>query len=222
MNNPTVRRAARAFCALVIAFAGLGMNAAEAQASFISIESDSSNSTENLGRFTGSIEYNYQFGYLGTINITLTNTSAAANAGLLTGFVFNIDSADPDACAVLQSGTHPFFLDAQGENAAPFGDDFDAGAALGGNFLGGGSTNNGIPVVETGTFTFQLVASDAANLTAESFINGPYAFDFIVRFRGFEDGGSDKVPAMVTIVPAPAALSVLSVCILGLRNRKRV
>ena len=218
MKNSFTGHALRVLSALVMAMAWQGMNASEAHAGFISIQSDASNSTEQLGSFTGSIDYTYGSGVNGTLIITLTNTSLAANAGLITGFVFNIDSEDPEASAVLQDATHPF-LDTQGGSASPFGDDFDAGAALGGSFLGGGSPNAGIAVGETGTFTFLVTAPDALSLTADSFINGPYAFDFIVRFRGFADGGSDKVPGM--IVPSPGALALLGFAAFCGRRRRR-
>jgi hypothetical protein len=218
MKNSLVRHVQRAISALVVVSAVALTTGNQAHAGFISIQSDSSNSTEELGSFTGSIDYTFNSGSTGTIVISLTNTSVAANAGLITGFVFNIDSTDADATATLQTATHPF-LDTQGGNAAPFGADFDAGAALGGNFLGGGSPQNGIAVGETGTFTFQLVADDASSLTAEDFINGPYAFDFIVRFKGFANGGSDKVPAMV--VPEPSAVVLLGLGLLGVCRRRR-
>lgn len=220
MKNSLTRHAPRVLCALVMALALPGINAGEAHAGFISIQSDTSNSTEDLGTFTGSIDYTYGSGNNGALIITLTNTSAAANAGLITGFVFNIDSADAEACAVLDDATHPF-QDTQGGSAVPFGSDFDAGAALGGSFLGGGSPNAGIAVGATGTFTFQVIASDASSLTASSFINGPYAFDFIVRFKGFANGGSDKVPAIDLMVPSPGALALFGFAAIGVGRRRR-
>ena len=56
-------------------------------------------------------------------------------------------------------------------------------------------------------FTFIPAASDVANLTAMDSREGA-AFDlnFIVRFRDFDDGASDKVAAMV--VPLPPAFAM--------------
>jgi hypothetical protein len=205
-----------AMYALLIAIALLAPS--HARADLISIQSDVGNSTESLGALEGSMEYSSLGGGSGTLVITLTNTSGASNGGFITGLLFNFDSVDGAASAMLASGTHPF-TDTGGGNGAPFGDNFDAGAALGGNFLGGGSPNAGIAIGQTGTFIFNILASDAASLTASSFLSGPYEFDFIVRFKGFENGGSDKVP--VTVVPAPGSLAVLaSALLLTLRRRR--
>ena len=179
-----------------------------AQASSIDIFSDEANSTEGLGSFTGSVDYVYDADAdLGLLTITLTNTSDPDNGGFLTGFLYNIVSDDPDASATLVSASHPY-EDAtdNGLNGAPFGDPFDAGAAIGGAFLGGGDPNGGIAVGDTGIFGFEIMAFDAADLTALNFlVGGPYEFNFITRFKGFVDGGSDKVPA--AIVPLPPALA---------------
>ncbi len=182
----------------------------------IEIFSDEANSTEGLGSFTGSLEYAFDpFEDMGFLSVTLTNTSDPASSGFITGFVFNIASADDEASATFTSGSHPFEnLTHGGLKAKPFGNHFDAGAALGGNFLGGGSPTAGIAVGDTGIFDFDVMAFDAADLTALSFLsNGPYEFNFIVRFKGFENGGSDKVPA--TIIPLPPALALGG---LGLRG----
>ena len=69
-------------------------------------------------------------------------------------------------------------------------------------------------------FTFTVAATDAASLTASSFLNGPYQYDFIVRFRGFQPNGSDKVPAMV--VPGPTVLTAMALGLVIIRRRRRV
>ena len=186
------------------------------QAGSIEIFSDEANSTEGLGSFTGSLEYEFDpFADIGFLSVTLTNTSDPDNGGFITGFVFNIASADTDASATFTSGSHPFEnLTDGGLNAQPFGNPFDAGAALGGKFLGGGSPTDGIAVGDTGIFEFDVMAFDAADLTALSFLTGgPYEFNFIVRFKGFENGGSDKVPG--TIIPLPPGLALGGLGLLG-------
>ncbi len=185
-----------------------------ADASLINIVSNPASSTEQLGTFTGSIDYTPGIAF-GALVITLTNTSPGANGGLITGFLFNIDSVDVAASASLINGSHPFISTGPG-SGAPFGS-YDAGAALGGDFLGGGSPNAGIAVGATGVFTFLVSASDTNALSASSFLSGPNQFDFIVRFRGFADGGSDKVPA--SAVPAPSAVALLLLG--GLTKRRR-
>jgi hypothetical protein len=176
--------------------------------SIVSIESDSANSTSGLGTFTGSVEY---FDLTSTLVVTLTNTSNAANGGYITGFLFNIASSDPNASASLLDSpapTHPFEnCSGNGLNGQPFGNPFSAGAALGGDFLGGESPVDGIAVGQTGAFSFHVNAADASFLSAMNFLTGgPYDFNFLVRFRGFEDGGSDKVPVHTNFVPLPPAL----------------
>ena len=62
-------------------------------------------------------------------------------------------------------------------------------------------------------------------LTALDFLTGgAFEFNFLVRFRGFEDGGSDKVGAIVVPLPpafALAAFGLLFVGAAGLLRRVR-
>lgn len=185
------------------------------QAGRIEIFSVGANNTEGLGSFTGSLEYAFDpFGDLDFLSVTLTNTSDPDNGGFITGFVFNIASADDEASVTLTSGSHPFEnLTEGGLNAQPFGNPFDAGAALGGKFLGGGSPTEGIAVGDTGIFEFDVMAFDAADLTARYLTDGPFEFNFIVRFSAFENGDSDRVPA--TIIPLPPALALGGLGLLG-------
>jgi len=179
----------------------------------IDIQGDTGNSTEGLGDFTGTIDYTSTGGDTGTLIIELTNTSDPSNGGFLTAFVFNINSSDDSASATLSSTTDDDFLNLTGDGleAPPFGT-FEAGAGLHGEFLGGGSPNGGIVVGDTETFTFDIVASDADTLESRDFVLGPNEFDFVVRFRGFEDGGSDKVPGVpVNIIPLPAPIALAGI-----------
>lgn len=181
--------------------------AAPASASIIQIASNDNASQHGLGTFTGSIEYIAgAFATEGNLTITLTNTSEPSNGGFLTGFLFNINSADTNASASLLAATHSAFLEVSNEPGNPFGT-FDAGAALNGSFLGNGNPAGGLAVGATGVFSFSITASDAGSLTAMSFVTGPNAHNFIARFRGFDDDGSDTVPGKV--VPAPGAFCLL-------------
>ncbi|MBX3357933.1 MAG: hypothetical protein KF745_05850 [Phycisphaeraceae bacterium] len=180
--------------------------------SFSSLESAS---TEGLGRFTGELKYTPGSETSGLLSVMLTNTSPAANGGFITGFVFDIPSSDLNAGASLSSADFPF-TQLTGPNAAPFGT-YDAGAAIGGNFLGGGNPHPGIGVGQTGLFQFQITGSDAGQLTESSFLTAGAPYGFIVRFRGFENGGSDKVPA----VPAPGAGALLAAAALLAHRRRR-
>lgn len=189
--NESPAKAKLSLCAAV-AVLGVALSGI-ASADTIQIVGLKSVSTESLGGYLGTLDYTPGDG-VGTLAVTLENISPAANGGFITGFLFNIASADVNVSAVLQSATHPF-QPASG-NGAPFGGDYMSGAALGGSFLGGGNPNSGIAHGTSGTFTFLVTAEDADQLTAASFMEGPYEYDFIVRFRGFQNGGSDKVPAV--------------------------
>jgi MYXO-CTERM domain-containing protein len=201
------------------AVAGVSAFSAIASADFVQIAGNPAASAEGLGDFDGSIEYTFDALTGGELTITLTNTSPAANGGFLTGFVFNINSVDGGAHAMLtDDGAFNGFDDTGVESAPPFGT-YDAGAALNGNWSGGGSPAGGIGIMQTGVFTFDVMAADASTLTALSFITGPLDYNFVVRFRGFKDGGSDKVPGQV--VPAPGAMALLSLAGLAGVSRRR-
>ena len=187
-----------------------------APADTIEIFGDTANSTEGLGDFTGFLTYEFMLGDMGVLTVELTNLADVGNRGWITGFIFNIGSDDPNAFAQFENGTHPF-LDAPDQNGNPFGNPFLAGAALAGNWIDGGIPEDGIATSDTGIFDFEVIAEDAAALTASSFLEGPYDFNFIVRFRGFIDDNSDKVPA----VPAPGALALLGLGALAQRRRSR-
>jgi hypothetical protein len=198
---------------LCVAAAIAGVFAAtSAMAGSVAYIGDGPASTEGLGSFDGLLEYDADlFSTVGTLQIMLTNTSAPENGGYITGFLFNIADGGGDTVATLLSDPQSIYPFEQcvdsGLNGEPYGNPYDAGAALGGSFLGGGDPTAGIAVGDTGSFRFRIESADAWTLAAGSFLNGgPYEFDFLVRFRGFEDGGSDKVPAVMIPLPAPIAL----------------
>ncbi|UCD74727.1 MAG: hypothetical protein JSV91_13185 [Phycisphaerales bacterium] len=202
--------------------------ASPALADSIEIVGDGSNSTEGLGSFSGLLSYEADpFATIGLLTVELTNTTAPDVGGYITGFLFNIASTDADASATLLGDpppTHPFEqCTGNGLNGEPYGNPFDSGAALGGEFLGGGDPTGGIAVGETGVFAFEVQADDAADLTALNFLEGgPYDFNFLVRFRGFANEGSDKVPAVVVPLPAPMLMGgagLLGVFVAARRRR---
>ncbi len=149
------------------------------------------------GSFTGSIEYlsGSQSLVLNLTNTTpfyggfLTGVALNNPGGVITGMTMNTTDSD-----FLLIGGPSFNNSVSG---SPYGD-FDFGAALGGNWLGGGSPNPGIPVGGSATFTFNLAGS-LAGLTTESFTqalsdNTNEPESLVVRFRGMNCGLSDKVP----------------------------
>ncbi len=198
---------------VVSAMVAVGAVSASASAELMSISGDVNSSIEGTGvSFDGMLDYSFDSGSIGTLSITLNNSSNASLGGYLTGFVFNILSSDALANATLMSTSNVSFLDTGEELASPFGM-FAAGAALGANWLGGGTPSFGLGVGQSGTFEFQIQASDASLLSAESFVgNGS---DFAVRFRGLNDGGSDKLLAPS---PGTGAIALLG---LGLASRRR-
>jgi hypothetical protein len=143
----------------------------------------------------------------GTVEVALNNVSQASNGGYITGLAFNI----PNAFTVAgYSAPYPFELLWSPVNAMPYGP-YDIGSALGGDFEGGGDPKNGIAVGGTGIFTFSLIGT----LTEQEFLNQADDW-FCVRFRGFNDGGSDKVPINTnTPVPEPATMLLLGTGLTG-------
>jgi len=115
---------------------------------------------EQLGAFTGSMEWTYLGDNAGTLEITLTNTSPVGNGGYLTGLAFR--AVYNDSLKIVYASDHENWLD----------DFFDESDGWG----------------------------------------------FAARFRGFEDGGSDKVNASL---PAPGVLTALAMGAAGSRRRRR-
>jgi len=163
---------------------------------------------EGNGAYTGLISY-----VPGVLTVSLTNSNTSASGGKITAFVFNIAGS---ATAVLSGGTHPFADLGTSPSASPFGT-FEGGAGMGGSWTGGGPANAGIHVGSTGTFTFTVTGADAGSLTASSFISSS-GINFVTRFRGFDNGGSDKTPGFV--VPAPGALAAFGVLAVAGRRRR--
>ncbi len=170
---------------------------------------------EGLGAFTGSMEWSYLGGDTGSLTVTLTNTSPAGNGGFLTGFVFNVRPA----VSVVYDGAMDGWSAVFDESAVPFGV-FDTGAALGGDWLGGGSPLGGLGVGSTWSFGFSVTGESSvlAAIVAHDFFDESAGIGFAARFRGFADGGSDKV---TSTLPGPATLAApLFAAVLG-RSRRR-
>lgn len=187
-----------------------------------------------LGSFTGSFSYTVFDASTAQISITIENTSPAPNGGYITAFAFN-NPGDQIGGATLSSAPVNFGLlfGSNAVDASPNGN-FDIGASTGGSYTGGGSPSEGLGVGDLGVFVFDLTGANLDLLSEEDFVAElsvpPGAGDgveaFVVRFRGFEDEGSDKVPGIFIPdrdieVPAPAALLLFGagLAAIGLRRR---
>jgi hypothetical protein len=180
----------------------------------------SSEGSNSKGIFTSLVTYTYSgSGTSASVSVLLTNTTLLANGGFITGLAVN---PDPGATGlVFNSCTNAAFIDCGSPvTASPFGN-FVAGAALGGNWLGGGSPNAGIAVGASATFTFTISGSAAllGAMTAEDVFNEEDDRALVVRFRGGEGGWSDKV--LGCAAPAPGAVALLGVVgMFGARRRR--
>jgi hypothetical protein len=195
--------------------------AAAANADSIQIFGDTANSTEGLGNFEGTITYTPTMGNMGQLLISLTNTSPAATGGYITAFVFNTgDAVNVNVEYISGPANFNGIFDVNGQ---PFGMHFVAGASTSDQFEGGGAPQGGLGVGQTGDFEFKITADNAGDLSAEDFLSGPYDFNFVVRFRGFEPDGSDKVPAGGTMIPLPTAgaMAASGLLLIGVRRRRR-
>lgn len=196
----------------------------------IPISSNSSASTEGLGTYTGALTYAASDSGHAQLIVQLTNTSPVANGGYLTAFALN----NPGGITGIgfSSSQGNFGLlggpSNNGVAAPPFGQ-FDFGGSITGDFLGGGNPHPGLGVGDSATFTFDLTGTDLNILTLNDFLTtfgdgtSPDHSDqfFLARFRGFNDEGSDKVPAngggggTNPPPPVPEPTTILLWCLLG-------
>jgi hypothetical protein len=212
----------QAFLGSLVVVAALLASQGIARADSVSIAG-----TGTLGDFTGTFAYD---ALTHTVDINLTNTSPAAHGGFLTGVVFNIPDVALVTGATLVTSNANFTLlggpsFSGGVSASPFGA-FDIGAALGGDWLGGGSPTGGAAVGQSVDLKFTLTGSAAlGSLTAADFLNTASTAggkdDFAVRFKGFVPDGSDKVlghevPPPTGSVPEPGTLVLLAAGLAGM------
>jgi hypothetical protein len=209
----------------------LGLVATSSQASVVSIFGGGpGGSQSSIGYFTGTLTYAASTATSATLTVALTNTLQTAAGGLITGFAFN-EPAGGNLITSVSLTTKPntdwslvgSATQQEQVDANPRGT-FDIGAALGGNLLGGGDPKPGIARGSSASFVFTFGGTGLNTLTASSFtstLNGSNQF-FFVRFRGFDNGGSDKVIGQV--VPEPGTYGALmagAVALLAWRKRRK-
>ena len=215
LASPSLRRSATMAC---LAAACIG---AAAQAAIVPITSNSSLSTENLGTFIGTLNYTFLGGTNGKLDVTLTNTTPSATGGYITAFMFRPPPELGAFTSVLTASDIASMSNIPaGASGAPFPGTWLGGAGTGGSWLAGGSPTGAVPVGATGHWSFTITGANASALTSDSFVSGGSVTDsyaFIVRFRGMDDGGSDKVPA--NQLPSPGAMALLGLS--GLMSRRR-
>jgi hypothetical protein len=157
----------------------------------------------DLGAFTGDITYTVEDD-IGKLSISLENTSF--EDGYLTAlafmmpedvYLYDFYSSSPS----FKKLTYPI-------SAEPFGKEFGLGASTSNKWLGGGgSPSKGIGLGDTTDFIFSLTGKNIYGINIDSFIGDN---TLVTRFRGFEGGGSDKVPGGTAQVPEPITLLLLS------------
>jgi len=201
------------------AIVAAGLLAASARASMLSFESVDGN--EGLGFYSGTMEWQRpgKDEDCGTLLVTLWNESPEENGGFLTGFAFRVT----DGLLLTYLGDNTASGDSwehiSNVNAHPYGM-YDYGAAIGGNWLGGGSPHAGIAAGEMRAFAFEVCGDPTLleSVDAFDFFDETEGYGFVARFKGFEGGGSDKVPA---VAPGPGALALAVVGGIALRRRMR-
>lgn len=216
--------------ATAVAVAATAAFAQTASAGTMSISFGSAQGISNLGSFTGSMQWSYAGGSAtrGFLTVSLKNTSsvhgyltAFALNGPKTGFTYSLQTTSSPAenFGMIGGGANP----TGSINAAPW-DNYVVGASTSNSWTGGGSPLKGLDVGEIGTFTFNVdaAASLLAGLDVLSFFTSNDGNpEFAVRFRGFDNGGSDKVAAQMTVVPVPMPVAIAAAGLLGAAALRR-
>lgn len=186
----------------------------------VSNNAASSNST-SYGGFTGSLQYDFLGGSAANVILTLTNTAQFDGKLVAIAFDAAADTSGWGFNLAMSSGLSSSWGDIAGSiSTAPFGSR-SYGASTSNQWLGGGSPNNGVLTGDTGVWVFE--GTGTASVSAADFLSPNESDNLLVRFRGFSNGASDKLPAMpgepASVVPGLAGLPVIALA--GLMRRRR-
>lgn len=177
------------------------------------------NGNEGLGLFEGFFSFTSEDDNNAVIDVSLINTSPVDNGGYLTAFAFLFPEQGEYNHVSLLGDNDNFKLIGLGESIQGTSNTFfDLGASTtktgqGYVWLGGQGAGSGLGVGQAGNFRFYLTGSGYSGLTVQSFIDEGDPW-FAARFMGFDDGGSDSVPAQQ--VPEPAVMVLMGVGLFGI------
>lgn len=195
---------------------GFGVLCSPAFAGAVPLIGDVANSAGQTGAtFEATASYAVVNAGQGELTLSITNMSSTSVGGFLTGVGFYLGSQDANATVSLTSASDADFAFDQNFNAPSFGN-YDFGAAIGGNFTGGGNPSAGLGMADAATFVFSISASDASLLDIADFVGD--GSGIVTRFRGLDFGDSDTVRG---IVPSPASVSVIGLAGLVAARRRR-
>lgn len=187
----------------------------------ITSNNEASSNKTSYGGFTGSLQYDFLGGGSALMTLTLTNTSQFD--GLLVALAFDAaaDTSGWTFSSAMSSGLSNSWDDISGSiNTAPFGTR-SFGASNTNSWVGGGSPNSGLSFGDTGVWVFQGNGADSSS--AADFLSPNDGNNLLVRFRGFSNGASDKLPAMPDDPPpaVPGFVGLPLIVLSGLTRRRR-
>ena len=176
-------------------------------------------STDGFGSFLATVTYTYTSGTTAGVSVVLNNnTTPVSSGGYITGLLLNVNATGIS----FVSCTNANFMNTGPASGAPYGS-FMSGAALGGNWLGGGNPNDGIAIGSSATFTFSMSGTAAAlsAISAADVFAIPGGNGMAVRFKGGTDpkDWSDKV--LGCPAPAPGAAALIGLAGLVSSRRRR-